>query len=101
MSKYYAISVGDSTVYTIASELDADRLRDDLVKKLEKEYPLGNVDAIAVLNVREIDASEAANYKKYDANDERRMLEVLGRELQVAAADRKLNNNAPFDNISD
>lgn len=100
MKKDYIVSFGNSNSYSVASELEADRLHEKIVESLKKRFPLGNVKNIATIDIREADAATAAKYPTLDEKAIEAICASLKRSMQVSAEDRELNSDAPFSDIN-
>lgn len=98
MKRYYKVSFGDSNVYGTSSLADADALRESIIDELEKKFPNANVRSIVTLDVKEVDAREAAEYPELDDATLDKIFDTLKRELQVEASDKELNDDAPYAN---
>ncbi len=99
MKRYYTVSFGDSNIYSTTSFTDADSLREAIIEELERKFPQGNVRSIVTLDIREVDADEAAKYPQLDDATIEKISDTLKREMQVEASDREMNNDAPYSNI--
>lgn len=99
MTRYYLVSAGYSNSYVATSEQDADSVRQSILDDLRKRFPMDHVKRISDFNIKEIDASEAANYQPLDETAKKEMLARLMVEVDVTEEDKEMNNNAPFDKL--
>ena len=100
MKKYYIVSFGDSNIYRIASEADAETIRKQLIDCLQKKFPESDVTAFITVDVKEADENTAKDYPELTKDSEEAICDTLIREIRVAADTKELNNNAPFDKIN-
>ena len=106
-NKIYIVSFGDSDEYSVAFDGSKEELRDsrefrkimdDLKECLRNDFPAGNYNGLIMPKIREANDTDK-DYPVLDSDAMRHIKLHLKREGEVLNDNRKLDSNAPYDDI--
>lgn len=96
MDKSYIVNYGDSDTYRVASWEVAKSIAEKMSDELKKKYAESYNGALLTVDLRQVDARDAAQYPELTEANYKGVLEGLDREMRVRGAVRELYNNAPY-----